>query len=198
MPLWTDPALALLIGYLLGSIPFGVVLTRMFGAGDVRQIGSGNIGATNVLRTGRKGLAAGTLLLDMAKGAAAVCITRELGAGFALLGGVGAFVGHLWPVWIGFKGGKGVATMLGVSLALDWRIGAVFALVWLGSLALTRISSASGMAAAISAPIMAILLGKGAEAVTLIALALILIWKHGENISRLFAGTEPKVGQKAG
>lgn len=197
MPLWTDPTLALLIGYALGSIPFGVVLTRLFGAGDVRQIGSGNIGATNVLRTGRKGLAAGTLLLDMAKGAAAVCITREIGTGFALLGGVGAFAGHLWPVWIGFKGGKGVATLLGVCLALDWRIGAVFALVWLGSLAITRISSASGMAAAVSAPIMAIVLGKGAEAVALIALALILIWKHGENISRLLAGTEPKVGQKS-
>jgi glycerol-3-phosphate acyltransferase PlsY len=198
MPVWTDPTLALLIGYLLGSIPFGVVLTRLFGAGDVRQIGSGNIGATNVLRTGRKGLAAGTLLLDMAKGAAAVCIAREIGTGFALLGGVGAFVGHLWPVWIGFKGGKGVATMLGVSLALDWRIGGMFALVWLGALAISRISSVGGMAAAISAPIMAIVLGKGAEAVALIALALILIWKHGENISRLFAGTEPKVGQKAG
>ncbi|HMT43598.1 MAG TPA: glycerol-3-phosphate 1-O-acyltransferase PlsY [Chakrabartia sp.] len=198
MPLWTDPALALLIGYLLGSIPFGVVLTRLFGAGDVRQIGSGNIGATNVLRTGRKGLAAGTLLLDMAKGAAAVCITRELGTGFALLGGVGAFAGHLWPVWIGFKGGKGVATMLGIAFALDWRIGTVMALVWLGSLAITRISSVSGMAAAVAAPIMAIMMGKGAEAVALIALALILIWRHGENLSRLFAGTEPKVGQKAG
>lgn len=198
MPLWTDPALSLLIGYLLGSIPFGVVLTRMFGAGDVRQIGSGNIGATNVLRTGRKGLAAATLLLDMAKGAAAVCITRELGTGFALLGGVGAFVGHLWPVWIGFKGGKGVATMLGIAFALDWRIGTVMALVWLGSLAITRISSVSGMTAAVAAPIMAIVLGKGAEAVALIALALILIWRHSENLSRLLAGTEPKVGQKAG
>lgn len=198
MPVWTDPALSLALGYLLGSIPFGLVLTRLFGAGDLRQIGSGNIGATNVLRTGRKGLAAGTLLLDMAKGAAAVCIAREIGTGYALLGGVGAFIGHLWPVWIGFKGGKGVATMLGVALALDWRIGLIFAGVWLGALALSRISSVGGMSAALSAPLAAFAFGKASEGVMLLGLALILIWKHGENIARLRAGTEPRVGQKSG
>lgn len=198
MPLWTYPALALTLGYLLGSIPFGIVLTRLFGAGDIRQVGSGNIGATNVLRTGRKGLAAGTLLLDMAKGAAAVCIARELGEGFALLGGVGAFFGHLWPVFAGFRGGKGVATLLGIAFALDWQIGLIFALVWLVALAITRISSVSGMAAAISAPVSAFTFGMASEGVMLLALALILIWKHGANIRRLLDGTEPRLGQSSG
>jgi len=196
MPLWTNPALTLILGYLLGSIPFGIILTRMFGAGDLRQIGSGNIGATNVLRTGRKGLAAGTLLLDMAKGAAAVCLARMISPDLALLGGIGAFFGHLFPVWIGFRGGKGVATMLGISLALSWPLGLIFALVWLGALALTRISSVSGMAAALSAPIAAFAFDQVSEGVMLLGLALVLIWKHHENIARLFAGTEPRVGQK--
>ncbi len=196
MILWQNPAFALVLGYVLGSIPFGLILTRVMGAGDLRQIGSGNIGATNVLRTGRKGLAASTLLLDMAKGVVAVCLARMIDADLAMLGGIGAFFGHLFPVWLKFKGGKGVATMLGVALALSWPIGLTYALVWLASLALTRISSVSGMAAALSAPIVALVLGKDGEAVMLLTLALIVLWKHGDNIKRLIAGTEPKVGQK--
>lgn len=196
MPLWAYPAAALILGYLLGAIPFGLVLTRITGAGDIRQIGSGNIGATNVLRTGRKGLAAATLLLDMAKGAAAVCIAREIGDGFALLGGVGAFFGHLYPVWLKFKGGKGVATMLGIALAIQWPIGLVFALVWLAALAVTRTSSVGGMVAALSAPVTAFFLGNMGATVALLGLALMVLWKHADNIKRLFAGTEPKVGQK--
>lgn len=194
---WTQPALALALGYLLGSIPFGVILTRIFGAGDVREIGSGNIGATNVLRTGRKGLAAGTLLLDMAKGAAAVCLAREMGPGLALVGGIGAFFGHLYPVWIGFKGGKGVATLLGLSLAFDWRVGLGYAVAWIGALAITRISSVSGMVAALSAPAIAFLLGYRLEAAILLGLAIVLILKHGDNLRRLRDGTEPRVGQKS-
>jgi glycerol-3-phosphate acyltransferase PlsY len=196
MILWQQPALALLIGYLLGAIPFGLILTRLFGAGDLRQIGSGNIGATNVLRTGRKGLAAGTLLLDMAKGAAAVWIADMINPDLALLGGVGAFFGHLFPVWLKFKGGKGVATMLGIALALMWQVGLVYALVWLSALAVTRISSVSGMAAAVSAPVAALVFGDLGIAVMLLGLALVVIWKHNDNIRRLMAGTEPKVGQK--
>jgi acyl phosphate:glycerol-3-phosphate acyltransferase len=194
--LWQDPALALLAGYLLGSIPFGLILTRLFGAGDLRQIGSGNIGATNVLRTGRKGLAAGTLLLDAAKGAAAVYLARMIGAEFTMIGAVGAFFGHLFPVWLKFNGGKGVATMLGICLALMWQIGAVFAVVWLGALAITRISSVGGMAAAISAPVAALAMGQLAIAMGLLGLALFLIWRHSDNIARLIDGTEPRVGRK--
>lgn len=185
------------LGYLLGSIPFGLLLTKAAGLGDVRTIGSGNIGATNVLRTGRKGLAAGTLLLDMAKGAAAVLIARAIGPDYALLGGVGAFFGHLYPVWLRFKGGKEVATMLGICFALTWQIGLAFAVVWLGALAISRTSSVGGMAAAIAAPITAFALGEAASAIMLIALALMVLWKHGDNIKRLMAGTEPKVGQKS-
>lgn len=197
MSSWMYPALALLVSYGLGSIPFGLLLTRVFGAGDIRQIGSGNIGATNVLRTGRKGLAAGTLLLDMAKGAAAVLIAERITPGLGLIGGVGAFFGHLYPLWLKFKGGKGVATMLGIAFALSWQIGLVYALVWLGSLAATRISSVSGMAAAVSAPVAALVFTKVSVAIMLLALALIVVWKHGDNIRRLRAGTEPKVGQKS-
>jgi glycerol-3-phosphate acyltransferase PlsY len=193
---WIYPAAALLIAYGLGSIPFGLLLTRLFGAGDIRQIGSGNIGATNVLRTGRKGLAAGTLILDMAKGAAAVLIAESITPGLGLLGGVGAFFGHLYPVWLKFKGGKGVATMLGIAFALSWQIGLVYALVWLGSLAVTRISSVSGMAAALSAPVAALVFSKVSVAMMLLALALVVVWKHGDNIRRLLDGTEPKVGQR--
>jgi acyl phosphate:glycerol-3-phosphate acyltransferase len=197
MPVWMWPIAVLLLGYLLGSIPFGLILTRIFGAGDLRQIGSGNIGATNVLRTGRKGLAAATLLLDMAKGALAVCVARMIGPELALLGGGGAFLGHCYPVWLGFRGGKGVATMLGVSLALMWQVGLVYALVWLGGLALTRISSVSGMAAAIAAPVAAFAFGAREMAVMLGGLAIIVLGKHRENIGRLIAGSEPRVGQKS-
>ncbi|UVO50908.1 glycerol-3-phosphate 1-O-acyltransferase PlsY [Sphingomonas sp. SUN019] len=188
-------AAALLIGYLLGSIPFGVILTRAFGAGDLRTIGSGNIGATNVLRTGRKGLAAATLLLDMAKGFAAVALVRAVFPGQEQLAAAGAFVGHCYPVWLRFKGGKGVATLMGIVLALFWPIALVYAIVWLGMLALLRISSLAGMAAAISAPVAAAL-GEFALVPLLLALALIVLWKHRENIGRLIEGTEPRIGAK--
>ncbi len=197
MELWIHTALAMLLGYLLGSIPFGLILTRIFGAGDLRQIGSGNIGATNVLRTGRKELAAATLLLDMAKGALAVFLGSALGPGLGLLAGGAAFLGHCYPVWLRFNGGKGVATMLGISLALAWQVGLVFAGVWLASLALSRISSVSGMLAAISAPLAAFAFAKHDSAALLLGLALIVLWKHRENIVRLRAGTEPRVGQKS-
>ena len=190
-------ALIIGIGYLLGAIPFGLILTKMFGAGDLRSIGSGNIGATNVLRTGRKGLAAATLLLDMAKGAAAVCIARMIMPELALIGGLAAFLGHCYPVWLKFNGGKGVATMLGISLAFNWIIGLIFAGVWLGALALTRISSVGGMAAAVAAPIAAFGLHGWHPAKMLGLMAIIVLWKHRENIARIRAGTEPKVGAKA-
>ena len=188
---------ALVGGYLLGSIPFGVILTRLFGAGDLRQIGSGNIGATNVLRTGRKGLAAGTLALDIAKGAAAVCLARAIDPHLTLIAGAGAFFGHLYPVWLRFKGGKGVATMLGICTALMWQVGVIFAAVWLGVLAISRISSVSGMAAAVSAPLAAFAGGQREMGVVLLGLTVILIWKHRDNIVRLRAGTEPRVGEKS-
>lgn len=196
MILWQQPALALLIGYLLGSIPFGVILTRIAGAGDLRQIGSGNIGATNVLRTGRKGLAATTLLLDMLKGAAAVLLVGYfVGDDLKLLAGIGAFVGHCWPIWLKFKGGKGVATLMGIVAALSWEVGLVYALVWIAMLALTRISSLAGMAAALSAPIASLIFVKFSMVPMTFGLALLVIWKHRENIGRLLRGEEPKVGK---
>ena len=197
MPLWIWPMAALLFGYFLGSIPFGVVLTRLFGAGDLRQIGSGNIGATNVLRTGRKGLAAATLTLDAVKGVVAVLVAARWGEGLGLLAGIGAFYGHLYPVWLKFKGGKGVATMLGLCLVLDWRVGLVYATVWLAGMAMTRISSVGGMAAALSAPLAAMIFGQSNLAIMMSALALTVLWKHRENIRRLLDGTEPRIGQKA-
>ena len=182
--------------YLLGSIPFGVLLTQAFGAGDLRQIGSGNIGATNVLRTGRKSLAAATLVLDGAKGAIAVLLARhflpELEDHGAMVAGAAAMIGHCYPVWLRFRGGKGVATMLGLSLALAWPIGAVFAVL------LARISSLGGMAAAVSAPIAAFALGLPVYAIGLAGLSIIVLWRHRENIARLRAGTEPRVGGKTG
>lgn len=195
---WIAPAGALLLGYLLGSIPFGVLLTRAAGAGDLRKIGSGNIGATNVLRTGRKGLAAATLLLDMAKGAVAVLLAEALLPGTAVLAATAAFIGHCYPVWLKFRGGKGVATLMGVVLALHWPSGLVYAAVWLGLLAIVRISSVSGMAAAISAPVSAAFFGRIDLVLVLLALALIVLWKHRENIDRLLSGAEPRVGSKRG
>ncbi len=186
----------MLIGYLLGSIPFGVILTRAAGAGDLRQIGSGNIGATNVLRTGRKGLAAATLLLDMLKGLAAVLIVGRFFPGHETLAAVGAFVGHCYPVWLRFRGGKGVATLMGIVVALHWPTGIVYAVVWLGVLAGLRISAVAGMAAAVSAPVAAALWGRFDLVMLLLALALLVIWKHGENIERLLAGTEPRIGRR--
>lgn len=192
--------LLIALGYLLGSIPFGVILTRLFGAGDLRQIGSGNIGATNVLRTGRKGLAAATLILDGAKGAVAVLLARhfvpELAEPGAMLAGAAAMIGHCYPVWLKFRGGKGVATLLGLSLALAWPIGLVFAAVWIGTVLLLRISSLGGMAGAVSAPVAALAFGQPVYALGLAGLAVIVLWRHRENIVRLRAGTEPRVGSK--
>ena len=192
---WQLPALVAIMCYLLGSIPFGLVLTRLTGGGDLRAIGSGNIGATNVLRTGRKGLAAATLLLDGLKGAAAVWLGAWLlpNEG-ALIGGVAAFIGHCYPVWLRFRGGKGVATMLGVTLALSWMVGLIFAAVWLAMLALVRISSVSGMSAALSAPIAALFIGPHAALIASAIMALIVIWRHRSNIARLMRGEEPRVG----
>jgi len=191
------PAGALLLGYLLGSIPFGVILTRVFGAGDLRQIGSGNIGATNVLRTGHKGLAAATLLLDLAKGYVAVMLARYLFFGDELLAAAAVFFGHCYPIWLRFRGGKGVATLMGIVLAIHWPCGVIYAIVWLGLLASLRISSVAGMAAAVSAPVGAALLGQIDAVPVLLALMLIVLWKHRGNIDRLLDGTEPRVGGEA-
>ncbi len=189
-----DWIFALVAGYALGSIPFGLILTRLTGAGDLRAIGSGNIGATNVLRTGRKGLAATTLLLDLAKGCVAVLLAWQLWPEAAGLAALGAVLGHCFPVWLNFKGGKGVATLMGVSLGLAWPIGLAYALTWLGMLAATRVSSLSGMSAAIVAPLAALATGHGDLVPVLAALAVLVIWLHRANIARLRAGTEPRIG----
>jgi glycerol-3-phosphate acyltransferase PlsY len=190
---WIGPALALLAGYLLGSIPFGVLLTRAAGAGDLRTIGSGNIGATNVLRTGRKGLALLTLLLDGAKGAVAVLIAGAIDPDLALIAGGAAFLGHLYPVWLRFHGGKGVATLLGIALALHWPTGLIFAAVWLGAMALTRISSVGGMTAAIVTPVVSAWFQQFNLALLFLGCALLVLWKHRANLERLLAGTEPRM-----
>ncbi len=195
---WLAPACALVLGYLLGSIPFGVILTRLGGAGDLRTIGSGNIGATNVLRTGRKGLAAATLLLDMLKGAAAVWIVEALFPGNALIAAAAAFIGHCYPIWLRFNGGKGVATLMGIAVALYWPLGLIYAAVWLGLLATVRVSSVAGMAAAVSAPVAAALFGRFDLVMLLLVLAVIVLWKHGPNIERLITGTEPRIGRQHG
>lgn len=192
-----DWMLALAFGYLIGSIPFGLILTRLFGAGDLRAIGSGNIGATNVLRTGRKGLAAATLLLDLGKGLAAVLLAREWFPQFVEQAAVGAFLGHCFPVWLGFKGGKGVATTAGICFGLAWQIGLAYALVWLAMLGLTRISSLAGMSAAVAAPLAAWALGMPEWIKALAAIAVSVLVLHRANIGRLRAGTEPRVGSKS-
>jgi glycerol-3-phosphate acyltransferase PlsY len=198
------PLLALLLGYVLGSIPFGLLLTRLTGAGDLRAIGSGSIGATNVLRTGRKDLAAATVLLDMAKGTAAVLLVHRLFPGFELTAALGALVGHLYPVWLKFRGGKGVATFFGLILAfsllgeLHWGAAAAYAAIWLGLLALTRYSSVAGISASLLAPVAAALAGRFDLALLFLGFGLLIFWKHRTNLERLFAGTEPRVGQGAG
>ncbi len=185
-------------GYLLGSIPFGVLLTWLGGAGDLRRIGSGNIGATNVLRTGRKGLAAATLLLDGAKGAAAALLAGyfapELGTPGMMAAGAAAFVGHCYPLWLRFRGGKGVATLLGLALALAWPIGLVMAAVWLAAARISRMSSLGGMAAAVAGPLAALALGRTDLAPLLAGLALLLLYRHRDNVRRIRAGTEPRIG----
>ena len=197
------PLLALLLGYLLGSIPFGLILTRLAGTADLRSIGSGSIGATNVLRTGRKGLAAATVLLDMGKGTLAIWLAHIL-FNQAPLAAFGAFFGHLYPLWLRFAGGKGVATLFGLLVgfsligALGWLAPLVYAIVWLGMLALTRISSVAGLSAAVAAPVAAGLLGRLDLALLFLGFALIVFWRHRANIARLFAGTEPRVGAGRG
>ena len=191
-----ETMLALLIGYALGSIPFGLILTRLAGKGDVRKLGSGNIGATNVLRTGSKPLAALTLVLDCLKAVAAILLARRLfgeeTAGFAA---AGAMIGHLYPVWLGFRGGKGVATLLGVLIALLWPAALIYAAVWLFLLLTLRISSLAGMTAAITAPIVALAL-HSSYVLLLLGFAVLVLWKHRENILRLKKGTEPRIGSK--
>ncbi len=194
--------IVLAIGYLLGSIPFGLILTRMAGLGDIREIGSGNIGATNVLRTGNKGLAALTLLLDGVKGTAAVLVARalapaagDLGALVGILGGAAAFLGHIFPVWLGFKGGKGVATYIGVLLGVYWPAGVLFIAFWLITAVLTRYSSFSALLASVLAPL-AMLIWQMPGSIILLLMSGLLIFKHRANIERLRAGTEPKIGAK--
>ncbi|RWE45722.1 MAG: glycerol-3-phosphate 1-O-acyltransferase PlsY [Mesorhizobium sp.] len=188
--------LALVFGYLLGSIPFGLLLTRAAGLGDVRKIGSGNIGATNVLRTGNKGLAAATLLLDALKGTAAVLIAGHFAPETAVWAGLGAFLGHLFPAWLGFKGGKGVATYLGVLIGLAWQVALIFAVVWLVMAFLFRFSSLAALAAAVVVPIALYFVSTPQVAALFVVMSIIVFIKHRANISRLMAGTEGKIGAK--
>ncbi len=186
------------LAYLIGSVPFGLLLTWLGGAGDIRQVGSGNIGATNVLRTGRRGLAAGTLLLDGAKGCLAVLLAGWLtGVVWMPLAAVCVVVGHCFPVWLRFRGGKGVATGLGALLALDWRMGLACCAVWLGVFSATRISSASALAAFAAAPLLAAFLTPPYWWVAPLAIALLVWRRHAANIARLRAGTEPRFGRRA-
>ena len=188
----------LLLGYALGSIPFGLLLTRIAGGGDIRAIGSGNIGATNVLRTGRKGIAALTLLLDMFKGFLAVWLASRFFPGGEILAAAGAFFGHLYPVWLGFKGGKGSATYGGILFGLFWQGGVIYSIVWIGVLLISRLSSAAGLVAALAAPIAAAILGFYDLVALLAACTLIIFWKHRGNIERLIDGTEPRIGKSKG
>ena len=188
---------ALVLGYLLGSIPFGLILTKLAGTQDLRSIGSGNIGATNVLRTGHKGLAAATLLLDMLKGTAAVVIAGYFGGpNAAMLAGLGAFLGHLFPVWLKFRGGKGVAVYIGVLIGLFWPAAIVFCVLWAATAATSRYSSLSGLVASFVTPIFLWWFGHPALASLFAVLTLLLFYMHRENIKRLQAGTESRIGQK--
>lgn len=189
--------LVALLGYLLGSIPFGLLLTRAAGLGDVREIGSGSIGATNVLRTGNKGLAAATTLLDLAKGLAPVLLAKHFWPGTEGIAAVAAVAGHCFPLWLGFKGGKGVATNAGISLGLGWPIWLAYAVVWLSLLALLRISSVAGMSAVVAAVVAAALLGFPQYVLPLALIAVLVIFLHRGNIVRLARGEEPKIGAKS-
>ena len=189
--------LVAVLAYLLGSVPFGLVITRALGLGDLRNIGSGNIGATNVLRTGNKPAALATLLLDAGKGGIAVLIARALvGNDAAQLAGLAAFLGHIFPVWLNFKGGKGVATFLGTLLALAWPVGLAACASWLVAALLGRISSLAALVAAASSTIWMMVFGEGKMMVLGIILTLLVYWRHGANIKRLKNGTEPKIGKK--
>jgi len=186
---------ALLGGYLLGSMPFGLVLTRLAGLGDIRRVGSGNIGATNVLRTGNKPLAAITLLLDGGKGAAAVLLAGVYGQDMAVLAGAGAFLGHLFPVWLRFRGGKGMATFIGVQLAINWPVGLLCCATWLAVAALFRYSSLAALLAAVLAPLYAYLLADWQRMELAAAMAVLVVIRHHQNIRRLLRGEEPKIGR---
>ncbi|MPZ41174.1 MAG: glycerol-3-phosphate 1-O-acyltransferase PlsY [Rhizobiales bacterium] len=197
-PLLASLAATFLFGYLCGSIPFGVILTRLAGTQDLRGIGSGNIGATNVLRTGRKALAAATLLGDMLKGTAAVLVVLCLfNRNLALAAGLGAFIGHLFPVWLRFKGGKGVATYIGVLLGLAWPIALAFCGIWLAVAAATRYSSLAALIASLATPPLLWTVGSSREAVMFVVLTLVLWITHRDNIARLVRGTEGKIGRNA-
>jgi glycerol-3-phosphate acyltransferase PlsY len=201
MPDVTGPALILLLvavaSYLLGSIPFGLVITRALGLGDLRQIGSGNIGATNVLRTGNRAAAAATLILDAAKGAVAVLLARALvGPDAAQVAALFAFLGHLYPVWLKFSGGKGVATFLGTLLALAWPVGLAACATWAVTAAVSRISSLSALVAAGLAPVWLLIFGRGQMLALVVILAALVFLRHGANIARLRAGTEPRIGAR--
>ena len=187
-------ALALAVGYLLGSIPFGLLLTRLAGTQDIRSIGSGNIGATNVLRTGRKGLAAATLVGDALKGTAAVLIMAWWGRDTAIVAGFAAFLGHLFPVWLGFKGGKGVATYIGLLIGLAWPAAIAFCAIWLAAAALTRYSSLSALLASAISPGLLWWYGERRAALLFLVLTALLWIMHRANIARLAAGTEGKIG----
>jgi len=190
-------AIALLIGYLLGSIPFGLILTRMAGTADIRGIGSGNIGATNVLRTGRRGLAAATLLCDMLKGTVAVILCGYYGGpDAAMLAALGAFLGHLFPVWLNFRGGKGVAVYIGVLIGLFWPAAVVFCVLWAATAATSRYSSLSALVASFVTPIFLWWFGHLALAALFAVLTMLLFYMHRENIARLQAGKEGRIGQK--
>jgi len=188
--------LALLVGYLLGSIPFGLILTRLGGAGDIRTVGSGNIGATNVLRTGRRGLAAATLAGDALKGTGAVLIGARFGPEAAAVAALGAFLGHLFPLWLRFNGGKGVATFLGVWLGLHWPAALAFAVVWLAVAGITRYSSLAALSASLATPLVLYVTGEPALAGLAATLAALLWWKHAANIRRLAEGTESRIGDR--
>ncbi|MGL6043175.1 MAG: glycerol-3-phosphate 1-O-acyltransferase PlsY [Sandaracinobacteroides sp.] len=186
-----------LLGYFLGSIPFGLILTRLSGGGDIRSIGSGNIGATNVLRTGKKGVAAATLALDAGKGALAVWLGMRFGGEMGgIAAGIGAFAGHVHPLWLKFRGGKGVATLLGISAAFSWWAALGFAAAWAGVAAISRISALGGMLAGFAAAIVLGAIGRPEAGVAIALLSLWVLWTHRSNIARLRAGTEPKIGQK--
>lgn len=200
MPEFASPPAVLLLwaalGYLLGSVPFGVLVTRQMGLGDLRGIGSGNIGATNVLRTGSKGAALATLLLDGGKGAVAVLLARAAaGEDAGQIAGFAAFLGHCFPVWLGFRGGKGVATFLGILLAAAWPLGLVACATWAAAAAALRISSASALLAAVLSPLWAVLLGRPDLLVLCLGLAALILWRHRTNIARLLQGTEPRIGR---
>ncbi|GIX16413.1 MAG: glycerol-3-phosphate acyltransferase [Rhodothalassiaceae bacterium] len=184
-----------LLGYLLGAVPFGLLFMRLAGGPDIRRIGSGNIGATNVLRTGRKGLALATLIADAGKGAAAYAVARAIAPEWAVLAGAAAFVGHIYPVWLGFKGGKGVATFLGLMVAIAWPVGLAAAATWLIVAVLFRISSLAALVMAALTPLYAHLWGPPGLPLLAFAMAVVIFWKHADNIRRLRAGTEPRIGE---